>query len=75
MRGLGVNLARSLAAFEPPVAVRLASCWPRTGQADVVDVHNPIDASPMAGDASFAALAELCSRRRWWTSASWASFR
>ena len=47
-----------LATFEQPTAARLGELLAAAGAGGVVDVHNPLDATPMAGDASFAALAE-----------------
>jgi acyl-CoA synthetase (NDP forming) len=47
-----------LATFEPATAARLGVLLAAAGAGGVVDVHNPLDATPMAGDASFAALAE-----------------
>jgi acyl-CoA synthetase (NDP forming) len=47
-----------LAAFEPATAARLGEVLAAAGAGGVVDVHNPLDATPMTGDASFAALAE-----------------
>lgn len=55
---IGDNLGSlELARFEPAVASRLGALLEGAGAGSVVDVHNPIDATPMADDAVFAELA------------------
>ena len=47
-----------LAAFDAPTTSRLGDALATAGAGGVVDVHNPLDATPMAGDAAFVTLAE-----------------
>lgn len=47
-----------LAAFDPPTAGRLGEVLAACGAGSIVDVRNPLDATPMAGDGPFATLAE-----------------
>ena len=47
-----------LATCEPATVTRLGELLAGAGAGDVVDVHSPLDATPMAADAAFAALAE-----------------
>jgi acyl-CoA synthetase (NDP forming) len=48
------NLDRlTLADFSPPVAARLEAIFATAGISDIVDVHNPIDLTPMADDAAY----------------------
>jgi len=44
--------------FEGRTATRLGELLAQAGAGAVVDVHNPLDVTPMAGDAAFAALAD-----------------
>jgi len=56
---IGDNLGSlELAMFEPAVRARLGALLEAAGAGAVVDVHNPLDATPMADDAAFADLAE-----------------
>jgi acyl-CoA synthetase (NDP forming) len=55
---IGDNLgALGLAAFDPPTARRLREILRDAGIGDVVDVHDPLDLTPMADDVQFAAAA------------------
>jgi acyl-CoA synthetase (NDP forming) len=47
-----------LVPFDDRTATRLGELLAGVGAGGVVDVHNPLDVTPMAGDAAFAALAE-----------------
>jgi acyl-CoA synthetase (NDP forming) len=54
---IGDNLGSlELAPFDAPTTARLGELLATAGAGGVVDVHNPIDATPMADDAAFAAL-------------------
>ncbi len=56
---IGDNLGMlELAALAPAVRARLGALLGAAGAGGVVDVHNPLDATPMADDAAFADLAE-----------------
>ncbi len=56
---IGDNLGSlELATFDGATAASLGSLLTSAGAGGVVDVHNPLDATPMADDAAFAALAE-----------------
>ncbi len=48
-----------LRPFDPSTASRLGPLLEAAGAGSVVDVHNPLDVTPMAGDAPFLALAEV----------------
>ncbi len=55
---IGDNLGTlRLAAFDEATNTRLSAILRETGAGDVVDVHNPVDLTPMAGDAAFGAAA------------------
>ena len=47
-----------LGPFDAGTATRLGELLTGVGAGGVVDVHNPLDVTPMTGDAAFAALAE-----------------
>ena len=47
-----------LAAFDAATAARLGELLAGAGAGAVVDVHNPLDVTPMADDAAFVAMAE-----------------
>ncbi len=47
-----------LVGFDAATAVRLGGLLADVGAGAVVDVHNPLDVTPMAGDAAFVYLAE-----------------
>jgi acyl-CoA synthetase (NDP forming) len=47
-----------LPRFDPASARRLADLLSSQGAGDIVDVHNPLDATPLADDAGFFAMAE-----------------
>jgi acyl-CoA synthetase (NDP forming) len=56
---IGDNLgALELAAFDPATTRRLGEILVDAGIGDVVDVHDPLDLTPMADDAHFVAAAE-----------------
>jgi acyl-CoA synthetase (NDP forming) len=56
---IGDNLGSlELGRFDVATSSRLGSILERSGAGGVVDVHNPLDATPMADDAAFADLAE-----------------
>jgi acyl-CoA synthetase (NDP forming) len=56
---IGDNLGPlELATFEPRTADRLGDVLREVGIGDIVDVHDPLDLTPMTGDAAFAAAAE-----------------
>jgi acyl-CoA synthetase (NDP forming) len=56
---IGDNLGSlELVPFDGPTAERLGRALAGAGAGGVVDVHNPLDATPVADDAAFAALAE-----------------
>jgi acyl-CoA synthetase (NDP forming) len=57
---IGDNLGSlELVRFNRATTKRLGSILERAGAGGVVDVHNPLDATPMADDAAFVALAEV----------------
>jgi acyl-CoA synthetase (NDP forming) len=43
----------SLASFTPATALRLEKVFAEARIAEIVDLHNPIDLTPMAGDAAY----------------------
>ncbi|MDP3178198.1 MAG: CoA-binding protein, partial [Spirochaetaceae bacterium] len=45
----GLELAR----FSPETGARLEEAFARAGISEIVDVHNPVDLTPMAGDAAY----------------------
>jgi Acyl-CoA synthetase (NDP forming) len=56
---IGDNLGSlELAEFDAAATERLGGILVDAGIGDVVDVHDPLDLTPMAGDAQFAAAAE-----------------
>jgi acyl-CoA synthetase (NDP forming) len=56
---IGDNVgSMGLGPFDGATAARLGSLLAGVGAGEVVDVHNPLDVTPMAGDAAFVALAE-----------------
>ncbi len=56
---IGDNLGSlELAPFDGPTTEQLGRALAEAGAGGVVDVHNPLDATPVADDAAFAALAE-----------------
>ncbi len=56
---IGDNLGSlGLAPLDATTTRRLGEVLASAGAGDVVDVHNPLDATPMAGDEAFAALVE-----------------
>ena len=55
---IGDNLGSlELARFADSTAAQLGSALERAGAGGVVDVHNPLDVTPMADDSAFAELA------------------
>jgi acyl-CoA synthetase (NDP forming) len=51
--------ALALAAISPPTRERIQALLDRARLGGLVDVHNPLDLTPMAGDATFAEAARL----------------
>jgi len=49
--------ALDLASFDPGTRQRIADVLEAGGMGTIVDIHNPIDLTPMGGDAAFAAVA------------------
>jgi acyl-CoA synthetase (NDP forming) len=42
-----------LASFSPATAARLSAAFAKAGIGEIVDVHNPLDLTPMAGDEAY----------------------
>ena len=56
---IGDNLGGlELASFDPATTSRLGTILAEAGLADIVDIHDPFDLTPMGDDAAFAAVAE-----------------